>query len=288
MAYKIAVSSGHGMKTAGKRTPPLLKDLYIDGKLVRKKGQVIHEKEFNKPSSEYLMSALKRCGFEVLNVSPGEDDVTLARRVNQANNWGADLYIDKHYNALSGSYFQGKAKGIVTIYNLGSKEGKSAAIIIQKELIKAHGGYNFGARADTDISGFSLYVLRNTKMPAILTESGFMDNIEECNRMLDPVFQKLDGEATCKGICEYFKVKYVEEKIEVEKKLPKYIKIIKEVNCRTEPNFNNDKNIVRELKVGEVFTVVDRVKSNTSTDMYKIKSGLFVTTSSKYILEIYN
>ena len=286
MTYKIAVDSGHGMKTAGKRTPPLTKDLYIEGKLVRKKGEVIHEKEFNKPCAEYLIQALKRCNFEVLNVSPGEDDVTLARRVNQANNWGADFYISKHYNALIGTYFQSKAKGIVTIYNEGSIKGKNVATLIQKELIKAHGGYNFGARADKDINSFSLYVLRNTKMVAVLTESGFMDNIEECNRMLDPKFQKLDAEATCKGICEYFKVKYVEETS--NSNLPKYVKIIKEVNCRKEPNFSNDKNIVRELKIGEVFTVVDRVKTETSTDMYKLKSGLYVTTSKNYILEIYN
>ena len=36
--YLIALDDGHGMNTPGKRTPPLTKDLYIDGKLVRKKG----------------------------------------------------------------------------------------------------------------------------------------------------------------------------------------------------------------------------------------------------------
>ena len=34
--YLIALDDGHGMETAGKRTPKLLEDLYIDGKLVRK------------------------------------------------------------------------------------------------------------------------------------------------------------------------------------------------------------------------------------------------------------
>lgn len=35
--YLIALDDGHGMATSGKRTPPLKEDLYIDGKLVRKK-----------------------------------------------------------------------------------------------------------------------------------------------------------------------------------------------------------------------------------------------------------
>lgn len=290
MTIKIAVSSGHGMSTAGKRTPPMTKDLYINGKLVRKKGEVIHEKEFNKASAEYLIKALKRCGFEVINVSPGNSDIPLYDRVLKANSGGVDFYISKHYNALGNcSYFQGKAKGIVSIYNNGSARGEKAARLIQCELIKAHGGYNYGARADEDISGFTLYELRQTRMVAVLTESGFMDNVEEAKRMLDPVFQKKDGEATCRGICKYFGVKYIEEEnkeaIEGNKDVPSYIKIIKNVNCRSKPNFSKDEYIIKELKVGEVFTVVERVKSNCSTDMYKLKSGVYVTTSNKYVEE---
>lgn len=282
MSYKIAVSSGHGINTEGKRTPPLKENLYINGKLVRQKGQTIHEKEFNMESAKYLISALKRCGFEVLNVSEGTSDIPLSERVRKANNWGADLYISKHYNALGNcKYFQEKARGIVSIYSLGSTKGKKLATLIQSELINTHGGFSFGARADKDISGFRLYELSQTKMVATLTESGFMDNIVEAKRMLDPQFQKADGEATCKGICKYFGVKYVTEK----EQIPKFIKIIKNVNCRNKPDFSKDEYIVSELKVGEVFTVVAKVKSNCNTYMYKLKSGLYVTSSKKYVEE---
>ena len=57
--YLIALDDGHGMNTPGKRTPPLTKDLYIDGKLVRKKGEVIKENEFNRAVVKYLAEALK-------------------------------------------------------------------------------------------------------------------------------------------------------------------------------------------------------------------------------------
>ena len=43
MSFKVGLDAGHGMNTAGKRTPALKEDLYIDGKLVKKKGQCIHE-----------------------------------------------------------------------------------------------------------------------------------------------------------------------------------------------------------------------------------------------------
>ena len=38
--YLVGIDAGHGMNTAGKRTPALKEDLYIDGKLVKKKGNV--------------------------------------------------------------------------------------------------------------------------------------------------------------------------------------------------------------------------------------------------------
>lgn len=249
--YLIAIDSGHGTETAGKRTPPLTKDLYIDGKLVRKKGEVIHEKEFNKPTAEYLIKALERCGFDTINVSPGTKDITLQERVRKANSLGTDFYISKHYNALgSCAKFQSEAKGIVTIFNFGSSKGEKAAKLIQTELIKAHGGYSFGARADKDISGFSLYVLSNTKMPAVLTESGFMDNIEEAERMLNPKFQKADAEATCIGICKYFNVDYKAEAIEQSKPtVPSSDNtIVYRVVAASYPNRDNADKLVKELK----------------------------------------
>ena len=117
--YLIALDDGHGMETPGKRTPPLTKDLYINGKLIRKKGQVIKENEFNKAVVNYLEKALKRCGFDVLLVAAGDSDVSLKTRVSRANKANADDYISKHYNAVGGKW-QSKAKGLVTIIHYNS------------------------------------------------------------------------------------------------------------------------------------------------------------------------
>ena len=236
--YLIALDDGHGMNTPGKRTPPLTKDLYIDGKLVRKKGEVIKENEFNRAVVKYLAEALKRCGFDVLLVAPTDEDTPLSTRVSRANNANADAYVSKHYNAL-GSRWQTKAKGLVTIihYNHQSKT-KVLANNVHEELWKLHSNHNctnYGVRTDTDISGYSLYVLRNTKVPAILTESGFMDNMTEAVDMLDTNFQQADAEATCKGICKAFGVTYVkpneeettckEKDVEVNTDI-KYVRVI--------------------------------------------------------------
>ena len=293
--YLIALDDGHGMNTPGKRTPPLTKDLYIDGKLVRKKGEVIKENEFNRAVVKYLAEALKRCGFDVLLVAPTDEDTPLSTRVSRANNANADAYVSKHYNAL-GSRWQTKAKGLVTIihYNHQSKT-KVLANNVHEELWKLHSNHNctnYGVRTDTDISGYSLYVLRNTKMPAILTESGFMDNMTEAVDMLDTNFQQADAEATCKGICKAFGVTYVKpneeettcKETDVEGHTHiKYVSVIYDglLNVRKCPSWNDDV-VVGTVKKDEVFTVMKKVKVEDSY-MYKLKSGLYITASSKYV-----
>ena len=291
--YLIALDDGHGMETAGQRTPPLKEDLYVNGKLVRKKGEVIKENEFNRAVVKYLEKALKRCGFDVLLVAPTDVDTSLQTRVSRANTANADAYVSKHYNSI-GEKWQIKAKGLVTIIHYSSQaKTKVLAKNVQEELWKLHKDHdciNYGVRTDTDISGFSLYVLRNTKMPAILTESGFMDNMTEAKYMLDPKFQEKDAEATCKGICKTFDVTYVkpdEEFVCTEKDVEvptnvKYVKVIvNELNVRNCPSWDN-RAVAGTVKKGEVFTVMKKVKVDNYY-MYKLKSGLYITASSTYV-----
>jgi N-acetylmuramoyl-L-alanine amidase len=204
--YLIAVDNGHGMETAGKRTPPTPEPWF--GK---KKGDIIHEKEFNKPTAEYLIKALERCGFDTINVSPGTDDIPLRLRYTAANNAKADLYVSKHYNAKDGKW--GTQNGIETIVSqYASANSKRLGELVQAELVKEHKRTDRGVKTDIVQSKMNIAVLRYTNMPAILTESGFMDNLEEAKTMLDPEFQKADAEATCRGICKYFGAEYIPEK----------------------------------------------------------------------------
>lgn len=205
MSYLVAVDSGHGMETVGKCTPPIPDYWY--GK---KKGESIREKEFNKPAAEFLIEALIRCGFRTLNISPGTADVPLKERYNAANQAKADILVSKHYNAHTGKW--GAANGIETIVSQYAKENtKKLAAFVQEELVHAHLRTDRGVKTDIQQNGINLAILRNASMPAILTESGFMDNITEAKTMLDVNFQKADAEATCKGICRYFNIPYIKE-----------------------------------------------------------------------------
>ena len=213
MAYLIACDDGHGMETAGKRTPALPYDIKFNGR-IRKKGEVIHENEFNECIMKKFIEGCKRVGINTFEVAPTTKDTSLKARVNLANQKNAKLYISFHANAL-GSKWQTKAYGLVVIkHAICSSTTNKLAQNVYKYLSTgvdwySNGGTKYGVRKDQDISGCSLYVLKNTKMPAILCEYGFMDNIEDVKRMCTDKFIKDCAENTLKGVCETLGVKYV-------------------------------------------------------------------------------
>lgn len=186
---KVAIDNGHGYATPGKRTPP-----FPDGKVIR-------EWEFNYPTAKKLAEVLKRCRIEVILVSDTKEDTPLATRVARANNANADVFVSIHYNAFKGIW--GNHGGIETYYYPTSVKGKKLAQLVQAELVKATGLRDRGIKAD------NFYVLRETKMPAILCECGFMDNMEEAKLMLNENYQWTVAEAIARGICAYFGIKYI-------------------------------------------------------------------------------
>jgi N-acetylmuramoyl-L-alanine amidase len=190
--FLIALDDGHGMETPGKRTPPI----------PQLGGRVIKENEFNRAVVNYLDAELKRCGFRTLLVAPTDEDTPLRVRTDKANAAGADFYISCHYNA-------GGGEGLETFHYPGSATGKRAAEIIHKHLMNS-GVY----RKNRGVKSANFHVLRETKMPAVLVEYGFMDDpgLDEAAQMIDPKVQKAFAVATAKGICEYFGVSYVPEK----------------------------------------------------------------------------
>ena len=272
--YLVAIDAGHGINTAGKRSVKLSSDLYIDGVLIRKKGQTIKEYEWNKAVSEYLAAALKRCGINTMYTADmtGKTDIPLNSRSNTANKKGADILISNHYNAIGSSQaWQSRVKGLLVLRtkNASSKSirlGKLAVKHLEKDI---NYEYSYGLMRDVDMSGFTLAILRQTNMPAILIEYGFMDYEKEAKLMLDKKHQKK---------CE---VKNTDDKPQVASKT-KYLRIIADsVNIHSSADFNSS-SVVGEVKKGDVYTIAQKIE-RTGTDMYKLKSGVYITASTKYV-----
>ena len=113
-------------------------------------------------------------GHELIRTddTTGEKDISLTARTNAANNFKADFYLSIHHNAgVNG----GKGGGIVAYVYSNTKRQES--IDYQKDLYDA-------LIAETGLKGnrsnplgkANLQEVRETKMPAVLLELGFMDS----------------------------------------------------------------------------------------------------------------
>ena len=211
MSYKVSIDAGHGLYTSGKQSCKLTEDLYINGKLVRAKGKVIKENEFNSFCAKALASALQRHGIQTkfVNDITGKTDTSLNTRAINANKWGSDIHISIHYNAIgSCSSWQNKCHGVLVLRTANCSTKSITLANKVHSAIKGNYSHTYGVGVDKNWSGFTLAILRQTKMPAILIEYGFMDYKEEAMKMLNPNWYVKLAEDTCKGICDYFGIKY--------------------------------------------------------------------------------
>lgn len=200
MTYTIALDDGHGMETAGKRTPKF------------NDGTFMHENEFNRAVVNYLDIELKRCGFKTIFTAPTDEDTPLATRVLIANKNKVDAFVSVHANAFTGSW--GNANGVETFVGR-SEQAKKLGKAVHKYLLQGTKQTDRGVK-----DGTHLYVISRTNAPAILAECAFMDNKVEAELLRTTSFRKECAIEIAKGICEAFEVKYVEEKAQVTKAKP--------------------------------------------------------------------
>ena len=119
---------------------------------------------------------------------------SLTSRVNEANSWGADVFISLHTNASPNPQANGTE---ALIYSRSSTTALGLAESILSELTQVSGLRNRGV-----VERPGLYVLKRTAMPAVLVEMGFITNRYEAELMA--YSPGLFAEGIYRGIVEYY------------------------------------------------------------------------------------
>ncbi len=172
MAPKIVIDPGHGGHDPGAQ------------------GYGLQEKNINLDIALKIQNKL----VNYADVSLTRDSdvfVSLSDRAAVANRKGADLLVSVHVNAGGGTGFESY------IYPAASPASRE----ITRDIHRAAAEFYLSAGfLDRGFKEANFAVLRETDMPAILTENLFIDTKEDAARLQDPLFRDKIAAATVNGI----------------------------------------------------------------------------------------
>ena len=179
--FKIALTAGHYKYTSGKRC---LKKL--DKNETRE--WVLNDRIADKV--EKLLKSYEGYSLIRTDDTTGEKAIELKERISAANKFGADIYISIHHNAgIAG----GKGGGIVAYtYTKVSQVTKEWQRELYEAIIAATGLK--GNRAQP-LATANLAECRDTAMPAVLLELGFMDSATDVPVILSEEYATACAEA---------------------------------------------------------------------------------------------
>ncbi|WP_416147935.1 N-acetylmuramoyl-L-alanine amidase [Salipaludibacillus sp. HK11] len=152
--FKVFIDPGHGGSDTGAV------------------GHGFLEKDFNLDISLIQKHALEEAGYNVRLSRESDVFISLKQRTDMAKQWGADLFVSNHINA-------GGGRGSEVYYSVYDNSlyggvGRKHAIDITNNLSTYF--YNRGAKTRQGQNGDFYHVIRETNMPAVLVEQGFIDN----------------------------------------------------------------------------------------------------------------
>ncbi|UTR15512.1 N-acetylmuramoyl-L-alanine amidase [Salipaludibacillus sp. LMS25] len=160
-------------------------------------GNGLQEKELVLKIAKRLAEKLEEYdGVEVRLTRTDDTFISLSNRAKMANDWGAHYYLSIHINAGGGEGYED------FIFNGNvSSATESKQSLMNEEVVEATGFNNRGKKQ----ANFA--VLRQTNMPAILTENGFIDNASDANKLKDDKFLDKIAEGHVNAIAKMFGLK---------------------------------------------------------------------------------
>lgn len=176
----VVIDPGHGGHDPGALSPRLR----------------VKEKDVVLETSLKLKKLLEQEGFKVYMTRDDDTYIGLYDRTTIANELGADIFVSVHANAHSKSSIEGVQ---VLYYPYDKRDNKTFADMMRNALVRELGAPNKGI-----IERPNLVVPRESKMPAVLLELGFLTNPKEEQLLSTSEYRQKCAEATFKGIIEYF------------------------------------------------------------------------------------
>jgi N-acetylmuramoyl-L-alanine amidase len=160
----------------------------------------VNEKSLTLSTALLVRKYLKERNYRVIMTRMRDVFIPLDQRSSIANRTRSHLFVSFHFNAAKSS----DANGIEVFYydskdKIRASSSRKLARLVQNRMIE-----KTGAR-DRGIKGGNFHVIRETKMPAILIEGGFITNDKERTKLSDLNYRDKLAHAITDGVDTYFK-----------------------------------------------------------------------------------
>ena len=157
----------------------------------------VNEADINMDIALLLKDLLEKEEYTVVMTHDGSEYISPSQRAEFANDKKAGLFISIHQNAAEDVP---DAEGIETYYNSSNKNAKKLAKTIHQALIKSTEANDRGYMSRDD-----LIVTRETDMPSVLIECGFLSNANERYLLTTAEYQTKIAQAIADAVAEYAK-----------------------------------------------------------------------------------
>lgn len=158
-----------------------------------------HEKTLNLSTASMLRRYLEKLGYSVAMTREDDVFISLDKRAEIANLNKPKIFVSVHFNSAPSK----EAEGIeVYFYSneknpLRSKESKILADSILKRVINNTNAKSRGVKHG------NFAVIRETNMPAVLVECGFLTSPKEMQKIKDATYLKSLSLGIAEGIQDY-------------------------------------------------------------------------------------
>ncbi len=176
----IVIDSGHGGTDEGAKVGTFM------------------EKKLTLMTSLLLKKHLEELGYRVMMTRSRDVYLPLPRRVSIANKAKGSLFVSVHFNSSPSSEAQG-----IEIFYFDSRElwrtkasKRLASCILNRVIDKTHA-------VSRGIKQGNFHVIRETDMPAVLVEGGFITNRDERGKLRDKAYLDRLAIGIAQGIDKY-------------------------------------------------------------------------------------
>ena len=140
-----------------------------------------------------LREQLQAMGYSVIMTRSDDRFVSLGTRTDAANALLPYLFVSVHCNWIENPQMQ----GVMTFHHPASQSGPLLAGYVQQAVVAGTGAVDKGVRQA------NFFVLRESVMPSVLVETGFMSSREEVQHLADPQYQLQLARGIAAGIDNY-------------------------------------------------------------------------------------